>query len=188
MQSRRRSPRIAGSVVSSPNPGRFQARRRRQYTDQEIRSASRTKAASRSLRGDLWFGRSLALRDSLSISWTPRCLTIPCHNAIAEARPKSSMQGVSHVPEFIGITHDIDGDDAAILNFQGSRLENVAPLDGDEVPRRMEWLGWQGCFRLQSKETSSRYPKFRGGVLFCIAFRHTPFESGAAHPRRLTNA
>jgi hypothetical protein len=26
-------------------------------------------------------------------------------------RPKSSMHGVSHVPEFVGITHDIDGDD-----------------------------------------------------------------------------
>jgi hypothetical protein len=42
------------------------------------------------------------------------------------------MHGVSHVPEFIGITHDIDGDDALMLDLQGSRLENVAPLDGDE--------------------------------------------------------
>ena len=45
------------------------------------------------------------------------------------------MHGVSHVPEFVGITHDIDGDDAAILNLQGGGLENVAPLDGDE-PRQ----------------------------------------------------
>jgi hypothetical protein len=36
---------------------------------------------------------------------------------MAEGRPKSSMQGVSHVPEFVGITHDIDSDDAAILNL-----------------------------------------------------------------------
>jgi hypothetical protein len=45
------------------------------------------------------------------------------------------MHGVSDVPEFIGITHDIDGDDALMLDLQGSRLENVAPLDGDE-PRQ----------------------------------------------------
>ena len=45
------------------------------------------------------------------------------------------MHGVSHVPEFVGITHDIDANDAAILNLQGGGLENVAPLDGDE-PRQ----------------------------------------------------
>ena len=51
---------------------------------------------------------------------------------MAEARPKSSMHAVNHVPEFIGITHDIDADDALMLDLQGGRLENVAPLDGDE--------------------------------------------------------
>lgn len=44
------------------------------------------------------------------------------------------MQGAGHVPELVGIAHDIDGDDAAILNLQRSGLENVAPLDGDEPP------------------------------------------------------
>ena len=42
---------------------------------------------------------------------------------------------VDGMPEFVGITHDIDGDDAAILNLQGGGLENVASLDGDE-PRQ----------------------------------------------------
>src|SRR5262249_39048339 len=56
-------------------------------------------------------------------------------NVKPEARPKSSMHGVSHVPEFIGITHDVDGDDTLMLDLQGSRLENVTPLDGDE-PRQ----------------------------------------------------
>jgi hypothetical protein len=64
---------------------------------------------------------------------------------MAEGRPKSSMQGVSHVPEFVGITHDIDSDDTAILNLQGGGLENVAPLDGDEprqavrIPLPQDW-------------------------------------------------
>src|SRR6266853_2743191 len=53
-------------------------------------------------------------------------------NAMAEARPKSSMHGVSYVPELIGITHDIDGDDAPMLDLQGCGLENAAPLDGNE--------------------------------------------------------
>src|SRR5882757_4477968 len=54
---------------------------------------------------------------------------------MAEARPKSSMQGISYAPEFVGIAHDIEGDDAAILNLQGGGLENVARLDADE-PRQ----------------------------------------------------
>src|SRR3984893_18596469 len=45
------------------------------------------------------------------------------------------MQGARHVPELVGVTHDIDSDDAAILDLQGGGLENVAPLDGDE-PRQ----------------------------------------------------
>src|ERR1700730_3816381 len=56
-------------------------------------------------------------------------------NAMAEGRSESSMQGARHVPKLVGIAHDIDGDDAAILNLQGGGLENVAPLDGDE-PRQ----------------------------------------------------
>jgi hypothetical protein len=51
----------------------------------------------------------------------------PGRNAMAEARPKSSMHGVSHVPEFIGIAHDIDADDALSLDLQGGSLENVRP-------------------------------------------------------------
>jgi hypothetical protein len=57
---------------------------------------------------------------------------------MTEARPMSSMQGVSHVPEFVGITRDIDRDDAAMPNLQGSGLENVAPLDGDEPLQAVE--------------------------------------------------
>ena len=45
------------------------------------------------------------------------------------------MHGASHVPEFVRITHDVNGDDAAILNLQGGGLENVSQLDGDE-PRQ----------------------------------------------------
>src|SRR5712671_1943616 len=51
------------------------------------------------------------------------------------ARPNPSMQGVGDVPELVGVAHDIDGDDAAMLDLQGGGLENAAPLDGDE-PRQ----------------------------------------------------
>ena len=37
------------------------------------------------------------------------------------------------MPQFVGITHDIDGNNAAILNMEGGGLENVAALDGDEA-------------------------------------------------------
>src|SRR4051794_35805962 len=53
----------------------------------------------------------------------------------ARLSPQSSMQRVSHVPELVRITHDIDGDDAAVGNLEGGGLENVTPLDGDE-PRQ----------------------------------------------------
>ena len=55
------------------------------------------------------------------------------------------MQRISYAPEFVGIAHDIEGDDAAILNLQGGGLENVAPLDGDEprqavrIPLPQDW-------------------------------------------------
>jgi hypothetical protein len=55
-----------------------------------------------------------------------------CGNAMADGRPKPSMYGVSHVPEFVGIAHDIDGNDAAIRDIEGGGLENVAALNGDE--------------------------------------------------------
>jgi hypothetical protein len=48
---------------------------------------------------------------------------------------KSSMHCVSDVPEFIGITHNIDSDDAPMLDLKGSRLEYATSLDGDE-PRQ----------------------------------------------------
>lgn len=51
---------------------------------------------------------------------------------LIECGSRPLVQGVGYVPELFGITHDIDRDDAAILDVQGGCLENRAALDGDE--------------------------------------------------------
>jgi hypothetical protein len=96
-------------------------------------------------------------------------------DAMAEARPKSSMHGVSLVPEFVGITHDMDGDEPSCSIPRGlvpSARGSVDGLHEHGHGRRASsrQAGDRGSFRSQGQtryEGSCSSTRCRPGRVTC---------------------